>query len=248
MTVTSQQTRTITTAAAASTANSTAGTAAAEDRAARTLEQAAAVAEQRQARQAHAGNYPGIETDNFFDANVNAVRCIKGGIVEMVRAAAELRQIRQTVDAEFYDFARCRLGLTSGMADFLLHVAEMGVDPARFSPVVEVKMTAVMETMARIVAAWAAVNSGAAYMASGTANVTTTTPTAVNRATAVAGQEGDQSNKESRPRPPRPRRPRDGRRGRDGQWPSITPAIPAPRHFQYGRQHIEESFDEYRIP
>lgn len=126
----------------------------------------------------NADNYSGINSDKFHKANGSAKGCGKGTVVALHTAATELRQFKQVLGDSFHDFARTRLGLAPEMADFLVRVAELGLDPAQFSPAIEVKLSAVLETMARIVATWATIISGTMPTANGTANVTsTTTPT-----------------------------------------------------------------------
>jgi len=178
MAKTPKQPQTIaTTAMPAAPANAPAGTTAAEDRAAGTQEQAAGDTDQQPVAPAIVDNYGRVNTDGFHESRGSAVCCLKGGVVELRKAAAEITQFRQILGDKFHDFARTRLGLSPALADFLLRVAELGIDPAQFSPAVEVKMAAVMGTMARIVDTWAAVTSG-------------TAPAAVNRTTASRG--GDQ--------------------------------------------------------
>ena len=128
---------------------------------------------------ANVDNYSGVNTDDFHASHGGAVCCFKGGIIALHTAAAEVCQFRQTRGDSFRDFAQTRLGLTPLMTDFLVHVAEIGIDPAQFSPAIEVKMAAVMGTMARIVATWAAATNS-------------TAPTARENAF-IAGQGDEQS-------------------------------------------------------
>ena len=120
---------------------------------------------------ANMDKYSKVLTDNFHDSHGRATCCLKGGTAALSASAAEVRQFQVALGDRFYDFARVRLGLAPSLADFLLRVAEMGLDPARFSPAIEVKMAAVMEMMARIVDAWAAVTSSAMPAAICEANV-----------------------------------------------------------------------------
>lgn len=156
----SQQTPTTTTATLTPALQATPGTPAAENSAASAQEQGAGDTDQQPVAPAIVDNYGRVSTDGFHESHGRACCCFKGGIVELIKAAAEVRQFQVALGDRFYDFARCRLGLTPTMADFLVRVAELGIDPAQFSPAIEVKMAAAMETVAWIVDAWAAVTSG----------------------------------------------------------------------------------------
>jgi hypothetical protein len=115
----------------------------------------------------HADNYDGVNTDDFHDANVSANRCLRGGVGLLHMAAAQARQIEHILGDKFHDFARTRLGLAPMMTDFLLRVAEMGINPAQFSPDIEVKLAAVIGMMTQIVDTWAAVTVGTTPAATG---------------------------------------------------------------------------------
>ena len=184
---------TMRTKAARTTARATAGTTSAENSVARTSanemsddsdvamnDRVLAVQEDRvlgdndlqSAVPAVMDNFRGIITDDFHEAHVGANRCFRGGIVELHTAAAEVREFRLTLGDRFYDFARVRLGLSPAMANFLLRVAEMGINPERFSPAVAVRMPCLMEALATVVAAYN--NTGAIdNVAPAAANVTT---------------------------------------------------------------------------
>ena len=97
-----------------------------------------------------ADNYNEINADAFHDANVSAVRCFKGGVVALHTAAVETQQIKELLGDGFHDFARTRLGLTPTMANFLLRVPELSIDPAQLSPIVDVKMSSVMGVLGQV--------------------------------------------------------------------------------------------------
>jgi len=92
------------------------------------------------------------DTDSFFDAHVSANRCLKGALVALQGAAAELSQLMQGVGAGFYAVAQSRLGLAPATADFYIRLAKSaGLDAAQFSPVVEVKLARLMATLGTVV-------------------------------------------------------------------------------------------------
>ncbi|MGA2256157.1 MAG: hypothetical protein ABSG53_16030 [Thermoguttaceae bacterium] len=132
---------------------------------------------------ANLANYNGINTDAYHEANVNAGRGFRFGILELLRAAGELRQIRQNLGAEFPTFARCRLGLTPTEADFLLRAAELGIDPAQFSPAVEMRLPCLMEALTTVVAAYN--NTGTIDNVAPAVTNPTTTPTMTTPADAM---------------------------------------------------------------
>ena len=170
-----------------------AGAAVAGDCAAGPQEHPAAGVDQCPVAQANVDNDSKVNADDFHEAHVGVVRLGKGFLREVAAAAAALSLIKSIVGDKFYEFARRRLGLSPTAADFLLRVAELGIDPAKLSPAVEVKLPAVMGIMARIVGVWATATSGTTPTAPLTSN---TTPAAVNLATAAAGWRGDHSNEE----------------------------------------------------
>jgi len=104
-------------------------------------------------------NTSGITTDAFHEAHVGAKGCFKGGIAALLKAAAEARNFKQILGNEFYDFARTRLGLSPALADFLLRVAGMGLDPTKFTPAVEVKLQKLLEVLGMVVETYAATSS-----------------------------------------------------------------------------------------
>ncbi len=169
MTTTTNQVSTVAAATPATTV--TTGTAAAENPGRVAQQDLAAV------DTASRLNELAVDTNAFFEARCKFTRCGKASIVALYTAAAELREFRQTLGDEFYDFARTRLGLTSADADFLLRVAEMGIDPAQFSPAVEMRMPRLMEALGAVVAAYNNINVAPPDSIDNVAPATNVTPT-----------------------------------------------------------------------
>ena len=94
-----------------------------------------------------AGVFANINTDDFHQAHGSAVSCCKGGIAGLAKAAAVLRQIQPVLDTQFYEFTKTRLGLTPEITDFFLRVAELNIDPGKYSPAIDVKLARLLEAL-----------------------------------------------------------------------------------------------------
>ena len=131
-----------------------------------------------------------ISTDNFHEARVSSIRYFKGGMVELLAAAAELSQLKQILGDGFYDFARTRLGLTRAEAALFIRLFETaGLDAVQFSPIVKVKMPRLLEVLGLVVAIYKA----AAAPGNTTEAMVMTSTTATNAVTSVLGTDSTKS-------------------------------------------------------
>ncbi len=103
-----------------------------------------------------------VDTDEYHEAKGTAVCCLKGSILALHTAAAEVRQFKAALGAEFHEFARTRLGLTPAMAEFFVRLAVLGLDPERFSPAVEVKLPELLAVLGQVTGLYTDVASGMA--------------------------------------------------------------------------------------
>jgi hypothetical protein len=91
------------------------------------------------------------------EAFVNAVRMLKGAMVEMITAGAELDQARRALGVDFAEVVQRRLPFNRPEAEMLIRLfGTTGFTADAFSPVVAVPMPRLLEVLGQVVSMYGA--------------------------------------------------------------------------------------------